>query len=249
MPQGDVAMADPSSSRPNSFNPEEAARPPTFVQLHEPAPSTAPKLVAVVSVGIALVTALGWAAYRLTAEQGSPVAMQAAATLTETLPPQSVPADPNAELTRLALDAAVSESAWPQESLMESISPFDASTPARRTTSDAPPADTHNAPQPGSYEVLVHLVRGDTIESVLHDLGFEAESIADAVSALAPHVRLKRLPIGLGMTLQVRPAEKAGTKPVLQALTIQPDGRREITVERNDEGNYVVELPARPTTR
>jgi hypothetical protein len=88
----------------------------------------------------------------------------------------------------------------------------------------------------------------DTIGSALQKLGFEAEAIADAVSALTPHVRLKRLPIGLGMTLQIRPSEE-GAKPILQALTLQPEGRREITVERDDEGQYAVELPNRSTTR
>jgi hypothetical protein len=129
------------------------------------------------------------------------------------------------------------------------ISPFDASVPDRQILSGAPPADTRNATQAGSYEVSVRLEKGDTIGSALQRLGFEAEAIADAVSALAPHVRLKRLPIGLGMTLQIRPSEKEGAKPILQALTLQPEGRREITVERDDEGQYVVELLNRSTTR
>jgi hypothetical protein len=79
----------------------------------------------------------------------------------------------------------------------------------------------------------------------LQKLGFEAAAIADAVSAVAPHVRLKRLPIGMGMTLQIRPSEKEGAKPILQALTLQPEGGREITVLRDNEGRYVVELSDR----
>jgi len=103
--------------------------------------------------------------------------------------------------------------------------------------------------QAGPYEASVRLEKGDTIGSALQRLGFEAAAIADAVSAVAPHVRLKRLPIGLGMMLQIRPSEKEGARPILQALTLQPDGRREITVERNDEGQYVVEVPGRSTAR
>jgi hypothetical protein len=95
----------------------------------------------------------------------------------------------------------------------------------------------------------VRLGKGEAIGSALQKLGFEAEAIADAVSALAPHVKLKRLPIGLGMTLQIQPSEKEGDKPILQALTLQPEGRREITVERDDDGQYVVELPNRSKTR
>jgi hypothetical protein len=131
---------------------------------------------------------------------------------------------------------------------MDWISPFDAPVPDRQVLSGASPADTRNATQASSYEVSVRLEKGDTIGSALQKLGFGAEAIADAVSALTPHVRLKRLPIGLGMTLQIRPSEKEGAKPILQALTLQPEGRREITVERDDEGQYVVELPNRSKT-
>ena len=96
----------------------------------------------------------------------------------------------------------------------------------------------------------MRLGRGDTIGSALQKLGFEAKAIADAVSAVAPRVRLKRLPIGLGMTLQDSDRRsKKVAKPILQALTLQPEGRRQITVERTDEGQYVVELPDRSTAR
>ena len=87
----------------------------------------------------------------------------------------------------------------------------------------------------------MRLEKADTIGSALQKLGFEADAIADAVSALAPHVKLKRLPIGLGMKLRIRPSEEEGAKPILQALTLQPEGRREITVERDDDGQYVLE--------
>ena len=50
-------------------------------------------------------------------------------------------------------------------------------------------------------------------------------------------------------TPAIRPAEKEGAKPILQALTLQLEGHREITVERDDEGRYVVESPRRSTAR
>ena len=233
-----------------SFNLDESPRPPTFVQIRAPArPGIARRMLFIAGVGIALVAALGWAAYRLTVNQVGPVVMQAAPTVTETLSPQPVPADLYPELARLTTDAAVSAPVWSRESLMDWISPFDASVPDRQVLSGAPPADARNVTQAGSYEVSVRLGKGDTIGSALQKLGFEAEAIADAVSALAPHIRLKRLPIGLGMTLQIQPSEKEGAKPILQALTLQPEGRREITVERDDDGQYIVELPNRSTTK
>jgi hypothetical protein len=229
-----------------SFNLDESTRPPTFVQIREPAgPAIARRMLFVGGVAIALAAAFGWAVWHLTADQGAPVAMQAAPAVTKPLSPPPAPANLESELARLTIDAATSEPFWTRESLMDGILPFDASVPARQLVADAEPADARHATQADSYEVSVRLGKGDTIASALQRLGLEAETIADAVSALAPHVRVKRLPIGLGMTLQIRPPDKEGARPILQALTLQPEGRREITVERDDGGQYVVELPNR----
>jgi hypothetical protein len=233
-----------------TFNLDESPRPPTFVQIRAPAgPGIARRMLFIVGGGIALMAVLGWAAYRLTVEPVAPVAMQAAPPVAEVRPPQPASADLDSELAKLTIDTAASQPVWRRESLMDRISPFDASVADREIPSGPSPADPPNATQAGSYEVSVRLGRGDTIGSALQKLGFEAKTIADAVSAVAPHVRLKRLPIGLGMTLQIRPPEQEGAKPILQALTLQPEGRREITVERTDEGRYVVELPHRSTAR
>jgi hypothetical protein len=230
-----------------AFNPVESLRAPTFVQIRAPAgPGIARRMPFIVGVGTALLAAFGWAAYRLTANQVAPIVKQAAPTVTETLTQLPVPADLYPELAGLATDTAVSAPVWSREALIDWISPFDASGPDRQMLSGAPPADTHNATQADLYEVSLRLGKGDTIGSALQKLGLEAEAIADAISALAPHVKLKRLPIGLGMTLQIRPSKKEGAKPILQALTLQPEGRREITVERDDDGQYVLE---RSTTR
>jgi hypothetical protein len=249
MVQGNVAMADPSSTRPDSSTGGESPRPPTFVRIDAPVPSIQRKMLIVLGVGVALTSALGWAAYRLMVEPAAPVVMHATSPVAEIPPPQPAPADLDSELTRLTIDTAASKPVWRRESLMDRISPFDASVPDHQIPSGPAPADPPNAPQASSYEVSVRLGRGDTIGSALQKLGFEARAIADAVSAVAPHVRLKRLPIGLGMTLQIRPPEQEGAKPILQALTLQPGGRREVTVERTDEGRYVVELQDRSPAR
>ena len=242
-------MADPSSSRPDLSTADKSPRPPTFVRIDAPLPGSRRKMLVVVGIAIALTTALGWAAWRLTPEPAALVVMQAAPPVAEVPPPQPVPADLDSELARLTIDTAASQPVWRRESLMDRISPFDASVPDHQIPSGPSPADPPNATPDGSYEMSVRLGRGDTIGSALQKLGFEVKAIADAVSAVAPHVRLKRLPIGLGMTLQIRPPEHEGAKPILQALTLQPEGRREITVERTDEGRYVVELPDRSTAR
>jgi hypothetical protein len=237
-------MADPPSCSPESIRFDEPQRPPTFVQIHPPPAATATRrmMLALVGVGIALVAVMGLTDHRLDVWEAAPMVPQPASTVTETPPPQPVQADLYPELAGHATNAAVSAPAWSRQSLMDRLSPFDPSAPDRGTRADAQPTDMGSAAQAGSYEVSVHLGKGDTIGGALLRLGFEAEAVADAVSALARHVRLKRLPIGLAMTVQIRPSEKEGARPVLQALTMQPEGRREITVERNEKGQYVVEL-------
>ena len=241
-----LAEADPPCG-PESVRFDEPQRAPTFVQIRPPAESTATgrMVLGLVGVGIAFVAVMGWTAHRLSVREAAPIVPQPAPLMTEP-PPQPVQADQYPELVRHATSEAVSAPTWSRQTLMDRISPFNPSVPDRGTRADGKPTDIGsatdigNATQPGSYEVSVHLGKGDTIGGALVKLGFEAEAIADAVSALARHVSLKRLPIGLGMTVQIRPSEKEGAKPVLQALTMQPEGRREITVERSGKGQYVV---------
>src|SRR5215207_10128029 len=109
-----------------SFNLDESPRPPTFVQIREPAgPGIARRMLFIGGVAMALVAAVGWAAWRLTADQGVPVAMQAAPVVTRPLSPQPDPANLESELARLTIDAAASEPLWTRESLMDRIVPFD----------------------------------------------------------------------------------------------------------------------------
>ncbi len=218
-------------------------RPPTFVQIRPPAaPASARRKLGILGLGLALVVAVGWAAYRV-ADQPAATATavtQAAPAVTAAPAPQQAPVDLYAELARQAVDAAVSEPPWSRESLMDRVSPFDPSVTAR-APSDAPPADSGNATEAGSFEIAVQLGKGETIGSALKKRGISADTIADVISALAPHVKLKRLPVGLDMTVQIRPPAEEGTQPILQALTLHPEGRREIKVERNGAGNYAVE--------
>jgi hypothetical protein len=222
-------MTDPSPSRP------------TFVQIRPPAQPGAARLkLGIAGAGVALASVLCWGAYRLSVEPVAPPTTQAATTAIETPAPRQEPVDLYPELARLATDEAIATPAWSRESLMDRMAPFDPSIPDRSLLSGSPPADTPPETPAGSYEVTARLGRGETIGGALQKRGFSAETVAEVVSALARHVSLKRLPIGLAMVLQIRPAEEEGAKPILQALTLQPEGRREITVERDNGGNYLV---------
>lgn len=94
---------------------------------------------------------------------------------------------------------------------------------------------------PPFVETLVRLGKGDTVARVLNRLGVAAGEASDIIAALAEHVRLKSLPIGQAMTVRIRPADAAGGKPLLIGLTIRPEPRREITLEREEDGDYSVE--------
>jgi hypothetical protein len=234
-------MADASSSRPDSWDSDGPPRPPTFVQIRPPAaPGSTRRKVVVLSTGLGLLVALGWTVYRVTNERDAPVVAQAAPAPSEIPTPQQVLVDPYGELARRAIDTAISTPVWSRETLMEWVSPFDPSV-SDRMASSTPPAETANTAQTGPFEISVRLGKGDTIGSTLQKLGLASDTIANVVSALAPHVRLKRLPSGLGMTVQIRPSGEDGAKPILQALTLHPDGGREIRVKRDGDGDYAVE--------
>jgi murein DD-endopeptidase MepM/ murein hydrolase activator NlpD len=94
---------------------------------------------------------------------------------------------------------------------------------------------------PPQVETLVRLAKGDTVARVLHRLGVATGDISSTIETLAGRVRLKSLPIGQVLRVTIRPAEEAGAKSVLQALTIRPAPQREITLERDGEGDYSVE--------
>jgi hypothetical protein len=242
-------MADASSSRPDSWDSDGPPRPPTFVQIRPPAaPGSAWRKVVVLGIGLGLLVGLGWSVYRVTDGRDAPVVAQTAPVPGDIPAPQQVFVDPYGELTRRAIDTAVSTPVWSRETLMERVSPFDPSV-SDRMPSSTPPAETANTTQTGPFEISVRLGKGDTIESALQKLGLASDTIANVISALAPHVRLKRLPTGLGMTVQIRSSGQDGGKPILQALTLHPDGGRGIKVKRDGDGDYAVELPDRSPVR
>ncbi|CAN5732850.1 hypothetical protein BH11PSE3_BH11PSE3_41430 [soil metagenome] len=94
---------------------------------------------------------------------------------------------------------------------------------------------------PAAVETLVRLEKGDTFGSVLQELGLAKPDVVGAIAALASHVSLNRLSIGQALTVKMQRSDGAQAQPVLQALTIRPEPRREITLERDGGGNYPVE--------
>ena len=242
-------MAEVISSRPQASESEEPPRAPTFVQIRPPAAAgNASRKLAIPGIGLALVMDVVWAAYRMADEPAAVEVTEAAPPAAEAPAPPRVPEDLYGELTRRAVDTAVSDPPWDRESLLDRLSPFDPSASAR-TPSGEPPAATGDATNAGPFEISVQLGKGETIGSALKKHGFAARTIAEVISALAPHVKLKRLPVGLDMTVQLSPSGEEGAQPILQALILHPEGRREIKVERDGDGNYAVEARTRSPAR
>ena len=92
------------------------------------------------------------------------------------------------------------------------------------------------AAEPRVYEMAVRLEKGDTVAGVLGELELAATEVADVVAALTEHVNLRRLPIGQSIDVKLRSPGVGQDKPTLLALAVRPEARREVTVERDEQG-------------
>ena len=235
-----------SAAEPAQSAWRETATQPTFVQLRDPASvGRVWRKLGVGLGGLALVAVLGWAAVRYPLQHSAPVGIEAPSSrLADALDmyPESGTPMPEAAAPTQSDDSEAASSGWPSPADEAASAPG----PEVGPVAGVPERDNDEAPPAPSYETSVRLEKGDTFGSVLHDLGFAAEEVGNAISALASHVSMKRLPVGQAMTVKIRTSEetaanKASGRPILLALTIRPEARREITIERDDDGDYSVE--------
>ncbi len=101
---------------------------------------------------------------------------------------------------------------------------------------DPEPDIAITAAAPRVYEMAVRLEKGDTVAGVLGELELAAPEVADVVAALTEHVNLRRLPIGQSIDVKLRSPGVGQDKPTLLALAVRPEAKREITVERDEQG-------------
>jgi murein DD-endopeptidase MepM/ murein hydrolase activator NlpD len=94
-------------------------------------------------------------------------------------------------------------------------------------------------PAPSTVETSARLKKGGTVAGMLHGLGIAAKDVGNAVAALKARVRLNRLPVGQEINVTLGPTEGEG-KPLV-ALRIRPEPKREITLERDEGGDFNVE--------
>lgn len=98
-------------------------------------------------------------------------------------------------------------------------------------------------PSPASFAVpleesVLHLSRGDTLTSLLVGLDLDRGDVARAVAALRPHLDSRRLKVGQAVRVTLERSPDLGAPPVLRDLTIRPEPRRLVTLEREDAGTY-----------
>jgi murein DD-endopeptidase MepM/ murein hydrolase activator NlpD len=209
-----------SPSSQKSATQQDAATPPTFVQIHAPAPVGAiGRAIGIGLGGLAIVAVLGWAVSPPAPEPSTAGESGVPRRLAGPLDMYPESGTPMPEMVALAAEA-----------------PVDAQAAA---SDPVPVVAEHAGPTP--VETSVRLKKGDTIARVLGRLGVVAAEVAEAVAALAEHVRMERLPIGQAITVKIRPADEAGAEPVLLALSIRPEPRRKFMLERDEDGDYTVE--------
>ncbi|WP_170303579.1 M23 family metallopeptidase [Reyranella soli] len=152
-------------------------------------------------------------------------------------PRDPLPPSPSAETAPAEIAAAEPAPLALQEAPAETPSADDT------VVVDAPPPAAPTEPEPPApspVETSARLKKGGTVASVLQQFGLAADDVSNAVAALKPHVRLNRLPVGQEITVKLLLAEDDG-KPSLVALSIRPEPKREITLERDKDGDFSVE--------
>ena len=203
---------------------------PTFVQIRKPAAAGDTKrTVGILLGGLLVVAMLVWLAPRDPLPPPVPVEVESASPQMAEAPdmrPETGTPMPDA----LALQEAPS-----------SDDPAAATGPAPSPPASMPAREPQAAaPAPAAVETSARLKKGGTVAGVLHELGIASKDVSNAVAALKSHVRLNRLPVGQEITVKLGPAEDAD-EPLLMALAIRPEPSREITLERDDTGDYNVE--------
>ena len=102
----------------------------------------------------------------------------------------------------------------------------------------------------GNREHTVSLNSGDTIISVLVDLGFSNKESFNASKSIDKIFRLRNLKVGQEIVVFGHKNENG--ELVLEGIEFKPDMRYKIVVSKNDSGNYVAskeEVPIRKVMR
>jgi len=199
------------------------------------------RTIGVLLGGLALVAAMVWLAPRGPLVPSADVATGGAAPQIAEAPDEH----PEPAIVLPEPTAPMRQEASAQEATAPDAAPEPETTPLSDATDGAAAATTTQVPAttaaPAAVETSTRLKKGGTVAGALHGLGIANSDIGNAIAALKPRVRLNQLPVGQEINVTLGPTEDDDGKPRLAALRIRPEPRREVTLERDEDGDFSIE--------
>lgn len=224
-------------------DPSLSPRPPTLVVLR---PARRGRIARFIQ-GLAVVTVVGAVMVIVAAVQHlpgfdpawlrgeQPVVTAAAPASPAPVMAAAVPAQPEAGQGQSQAQAMEEQSQAPSPAAATGDSEF--ALAAQIPVPEEVPQPTLEA-ESATRDSVLHLGKGDTVAGVLGDLDLDRREIARALAVLAPRVSLRRLPVGQEIRVTTRAAPDADSPPTLESLTLRPEARREVLLERLDSGAF-----------
>jgi murein DD-endopeptidase MepM/ murein hydrolase activator NlpD len=108
------------------------------------------------------------------------------------------------------------------------------------TVPQAAAADSQLQPAPPSdrLDMVLRVDKGDTLVKILTDVGIPSGEASGAVQAMSGVFNPRRLQIGQTLTVTVQPAVDSNASAQLLQIALRPEAERDVTVRRNDNGNF-----------
>jgi murein DD-endopeptidase MepM/ murein hydrolase activator NlpD len=145
--------------------------------------------------------------------------------------------------SKQAINAAASDKVPSPFAVIASLGPSGHSGEAGRSLT-APLDDraiAHEDDEAASPVTQAKVMRGDTLTGVLVRAGVEMADAHNVITALSDHFNMRRIREGQEIELTFDPES---AEPTLQAVRLQPDVERSVTVARQDDGSFASSVEA-----
>jgi murein DD-endopeptidase MepM/ murein hydrolase activator NlpD len=97
-------------------------------------------------------------------------------------------------------------------------------------------------------DMVLRVDKGDTLVKILTDVGVPTADASGAVHAMAAVFNPRRLQIGQTLTVTVQPGTSSGDSAQLLQIAMRPEAERDVTVKRNDDGDFSADEVKYPVT-
>ncbi len=87
-------------------------------------------------------------------------------------------------------------------------------------------------------DMVLRVDKGDTLVKILTDVGIPTADASGAVQAMSGVFNPRRLQIGQTLTVTVQPGSTTGDSAQLLKIALRPEAERDVTVKRNDNGDF-----------